>query len=116
MARLIDAEAVLEEIRDYIDEYSLLDENGYHNGKWCAMKEAEDMLENAPTVDAVPVVRCLDCVKWEEYDNTAGNGYCLNKRYMFRYGGIGGRGEMEFNPITEPEFSCADGKRKGGSE
>lgn len=73
-------------------------------------------IENCPTVDAVPVVRCLECVMWEKYENTAGCGYCHNKRFMFRYGGAGGSNELAFKPITEPEFSCSYGKRKGGDE
>ena len=32
-------EYILERIREYIDEYSDTDVNGYHNSKWCAMKE-----------------------------------------------------------------------------
>ena len=38
--------------------------------------ESEDIwaVENAPTVDAVEVVRCRDCLYWEEYD---GEMFCL---------------------------------------
>lgn len=48
--RLIDADALMLEIKEYIEEYDELDENGYHNLKWCAMKEAEATIANAPTI------------------------------------------------------------------
>ena len=54
--RPIDADTVLAEIMDFIDEYSEVDESGLHNPKWCAMEEAKDVILNAPTMDAVPVV------------------------------------------------------------
>lgn len=100
MARLIDADALLEEIREYIDEYSLLDENGYHNGKWCAMKEAEDMLESAPTVDAVEVVRCRDCC-YKDKANVNNKGFLICPA-----------SGME---ITDDDY-CSYGKHKGGDE
>lgn len=28
---------------------------------------AKEIIRNAPTVDAVPVVRCRDCKNWEPY-------------------------------------------------
>lgn len=113
MARLIDAEAMLEEIRDYIDEYSLLDENGYHNGKWCAMKEAEDMLENAPTVDAVEVVRCKECKHRVVNEHYGEKGYIKVKAYCeLDTGDIFSLGRNAEND----NWFCADGKRKGGDE
>lgn len=48
--RLIDADALMLKILDYIDEYSDVDEKGWHNLKWCAMKETEMAINNAPTI------------------------------------------------------------------
>ena len=49
--RLIDADALMLHILDYIEEYDDdLSDNGYHNGKWCAMKEAEMTINDAPTI------------------------------------------------------------------
>ena len=48
--RLIDADALMLIIKDYIDEYSDVDTEGYHNLKWCAMKEVEMAIEDATTV------------------------------------------------------------------
>lgn len=47
---LIDRDALLEILKEYIDEYSDLDENGLHNLKWCAMMEAMDATKDAPTI------------------------------------------------------------------
>ena len=48
--RLIDADALMLKIKEYIDEYSDLDADGLHNFKWCAMKEAELAIVDAPTI------------------------------------------------------------------
>ena len=48
--RLIDADALLVKIREYIDEYSDVDADGLHCEKWCAMKEAELVIIEAQTV------------------------------------------------------------------
>ena len=71
MPRLIDADALLMD-----NSWAFYDENGNRN-------EACIAVENAPTVDAVEVVRCKDC---KYYDGgyrccatdiwTNPNGYC----------------------------------------
>ena len=49
--RLIDADALMLKIQDYIEEYGWeTDENGWHNEKWCAMKETEMAINDAPTI------------------------------------------------------------------
>lgn len=48
--RLIDADALMLAIQEYIDEYSEIDEQGLHNEKWCAMKEATMSIEDTPTI------------------------------------------------------------------
>lgn len=49
--RLIDADELMRRIQLYIDEYELyVDENGFHCEKWCAMKETEMAINDAPTV------------------------------------------------------------------
>lgn len=54
--RLIDADAL-------IDELGISDEDIIFEG----------MLEDAPTIDAVPVVRCKDCKCWTEWANGTGS-------------------------------------------
>lgn len=71
--RLIDADALID---DAFDKYCKDCEKrkGIKDGKWriiyevgeapcraCDVDDMIDELENAPTVDAVPVVRCKDC-------------------------------------------------------
>lgn len=49
--RLIDADALMLGIQEYIDEYGWdVDEHGFHSEKWCAMKETEMAINDAPTV------------------------------------------------------------------
>ena len=58
MARLIDADAII----DFIDMDSTQDPL-----ETCfSERDVVDMLESAPTVDAVPVVRCRDCKHWHK--------------------------------------------------
>ena len=47
VSRYIDADKVAEQLKEYIDEYSWVDENGLHGLKWCAMIEALDVVEEA---------------------------------------------------------------------
>ena len=49
MDDLISRSEALEAIREYIEEYSDLLPNGLHDPKWCAMKEAELVIENLPS-------------------------------------------------------------------
>lgn len=54
--RLIDADAL-------IDELGISDEDIIFEG----------MLVDAPTIDAVPVVRCKDCKWWSDWGNGTGS-------------------------------------------
>lgn len=98
--RLIDADPVLAEIMDFIDEYSEVDGSGLHNPKWCAMEEAKDVILNAPAMDAVPVVQCKDCENWSYQECVADNICWCNKLEKF----------------TWKNFFCADGERKSENE
>ena len=72
--RLIDADAL-------IKEACAEGAYGYVDAKQIA---------DAPTIDAVPVVRCKECI--HSYDDLCG--LCCTC-------------------VVQPEFYCADGKRKG---
>ena len=76
--RLIDAEAVYKilescEIRKATIGNPLTD---WEYGYTCGIERAESEIECAPTVDAVPVIRCKDC-KHYEYAQP-GMVYCPN--------------------------------------
>lgn len=63
--RLIDADAVYKilescEIRKATIGNPLTD---WEHGYTCGIERAESEIECAPTVDAVPVIRCKDCAK-----------------------------------------------------
>ena len=69
------------------------------------LAEACQAILDAPTIDAVPVVRCKDCAHWRKQDFQAGGpaghleygGLCVNARFA-RY---------------ESDF-CSYGERKDG--
>lgn len=106
--RLIDADALLE-------NYNLKDATKYgnrdaeqqaHSYSTIMMYEVADMIEEAPTIDAVPVVRCKDCRYWGigisvETDKVK---CCEYARYM-----VGENGYCVYG-----DDSIAD-MRKGGS-
>ena len=77
--RLIDADAL-------IDELGISDEDIIFEG----------MLVDAPTIDAVPVIRCKDCKCWTEWSN--GTGSCSR----FALDWIG----------TDADDFCSMGERK----
>lgn len=85
--RLIDANALIAEYdRVHIDE----------PGK------ARKLMEDAPTINAVKVIRCRDCKYFGVY-KYSGNMYCTNNNgYGF--------------PNQKPDDFCSRGERKDGDE
>ena len=66
--RLIDANALLRDNEKYFCEPCKEKGHDYH-GVACRACWVDDMriaIEDAPTVDAVEVVRCKDCKHWHE--------------------------------------------------
>lgn len=53
----------------------------------------DDVIDEQPTVDAVPMVRCKDCQYWER-DVIFQDGWCRGKRQ------------------GDPKWFCADGERR----
>ena len=84
--RLIDANALI----SYIDECSQESRFRVYYGY------AKSFIDDAPTVDAVPVVRCKDCKYMTQW---AYGGYCTV------WDGVNGMGDDGF---------CNYGERKGG--
>ena len=57
--RLIDANSILD---DFLKRYTERERDGKLVFAACEIKQDfADMISNAPTIDAVPVVRCKDC-------------------------------------------------------
>ena len=96
MARLIDADALLDE---FLKRYTERERSRNLVFAACEIKQDfADMISNATTVDAVPVVRCKDC-KW--LYSEMGNYCCRSHRGLVR--------------ICENSF-CSYGERKDGDE
>lgn len=66
MSRYIDADTLTETIRHFVDTMSVCTSTEYCIGLRFMKKQAIEAVESAPTVDAVPVVRCGRC---EYYSN-----------------------------------------------
>ena len=59
--RPIDADALKDHLED-LQSYTILgEEHPYYSGETNALSVAIQNIDNAPTIDAVPVVRCKDC-------------------------------------------------------
>lgn len=75
MSRLIDADKL--EKQEY-----------WGNERCFDYVDAED-IDNAPTVDAVPVVRCKDCKYYKESRVLAPNKFCFRLKHPTEPGKIG---------------------------
>lgn len=85
--RLIDANSIVAVAEHAYDQWNLAMAAAdskheinlvYKRQELC--KAVKAVAENAPTVDAVPVVRCENCRYWERWETIAGvsnKGYCL---------------------------------------
>ena len=90
MLRLIDADKLIVELyQDQPMDWTGSDAEVQEFIDWELFR---NMVINAPTVDAVPVVRCKDCI--HSYDDLCG--LCCTC----------------VDCVVQPEFYCADGKRK----
>ena len=69
MARLIDADALLDE---FLNRYTEREMEGNLVFAACEIKQDfADMISNVPTVDAVEVVRCKDCKHYKPQKKSA---------------------------------------------
>ena len=98
MARLIDADKRIEEIKkihcDGCDNY------GGVKCRACWVDDAMCLIDDATAVDAVEVVRCRDCAKHGLF--TCPICYIENKTLQF------------IN--LSPDFFCGEGERKDGEQ
>ena len=96
--RLIDADKLLEIYKKWIPQLLSEEDEGDRRGvETCIM-----VLEDMQTVDAVPVVRCKDCVNGTVFVNKQGAEYvdCVLDDYSVR----------------KPTDYCSYGKRKEGAD
>ena len=91
MGRLIDANALIDQIKNPYTEYPVMIK---------IRKAIEDMINEAPTIDAVPVVRCKDCrwwgTKWKMKAPLVEYGDCLHLK----------------DTSIKSDFFCAFGERR----
>lgn len=101
--RLIDADALKKAMYHEAFEKDS-DEQKWESGCWIRYEMFERNLKNAPTVDAVPVVRCKDCVYFEPENAEEGDSYgrCRNNYAPCQ------------NQQVEMMWFCADGEREEG--
>lgn len=97
--RLIDADALIGRFESLAND----DWNKETGTTWAnAFEESANMVDGAPTIDAVPVVRCRDCK--HRYDD----GYCEVWGDSFYYW-------EEFDEVPEDMF-CGYGERREDGE
>ena len=115
---MIDANAVVKAILEERDKiprtittapYELGTEKPFHAGDQMrgGIRKALRCIEQAPTVDAVPVVRCRECKYWKPSGSKAGNSFS-DMEYI---------GGCEFTKYCRRESDfCSYGKRKEGAD
>ena len=99
--RLGDLDRIAQDVRDNNIE-------NYYKQDWTS-SQIVTLLENAPTIDAVPVVRCRECKYWRRYTRQWENhcaGECERHRmeggtYENDFCSYGQRKEAE-NEVSEP--------------
>jgi hypothetical protein len=86
--RLIDADKAVEQINEWLDQTGAIPLNtSYHF-------ELLGCIEDCPTIDAVPVVRCRECKHYNTIGCSKGFGWCEN-----------------IDRGTSDNFYCANGKQ-----
>ena len=90
MGRLIDADAIVE----YVRKYSPISDGADLLETW---------LEDAPTVDAVPVVRCKDCIRFLTDDDVWGWCTVSGKMRCKDYCSYGVREDGDDEQTKKPE-------------
>ena len=98
--RLIDADWVLEHIKPY----ELSDEDWSATGG-TAIRLIRNAIDQAPTIDAVPVVRCRECKHLNVVNRKELYAHCPKTNTMF----------LPFELDTREHF-CSLGERKEGAE
>ena len=97
--RLIDADAF------EVLSWKATKKQDYDSGFADGVRFAVEKMDEAQTVDAVPVVRCKDCKYWVfiDKDNGIGYGECMNDCAVIRR-----------DAWPNEDYFCADGERKDG--
>ena len=109
MSRLIDADALLEQT-----QFRFLTNNPIAEIFADCVRIHRENIEEAPTIDAVPVVRCKDCKHWGEEEFAEG-GYRECNCQQKDYATTDPKNHAYFQLWLENDF-CSYGERKDGGE
>ena len=101
MARLIDADKIMDELRDYADRKCA---NGYMDTANGILSAVNYIRNNVTRVDAVEVVRCRDCKRCFKHTTKR------NRQKMW----ICMRNELDV--CVRPDDFCSYGERKEGAD
>ena len=96
MSRLIDADVAIENIEEWLDSVgtAMIGKGLSYTG------ELMCCIEDAPTVDAVPVVRCRECIAYTPVDDNTGKCVFLIGKHQY----------------VVPDGYCYLGERKEGAD
>jgi len=110
MSRPIDADVLIGRFESLAND----DWNKETGTTWAnAFEESANMVDDAPTVDAVPVVRCRDCKHWRRQTNYAGAqlsfGFCESDDM---WGSLYGETYEVSHIDTDDDFYCGYAERR----
>lgn len=108
MAECIEREATIKRIK----EVYCVGCNSYNGVRCraCGIGDAIDIIEDAPTVDAVIVTRCKDCKHFKNYGKTS----LLIDGKNIKAGWCHRRARYDEEYRMPPDGFCSYGERKGG--
>lgn len=66
-----------------------------YTGYALSADEVAMAVENAPTIDADPLVRCRDCIYYEPYEDGGSGGSCSNTAFWMPEDGYCSDGEWK---------------------
>lgn len=85
----------------------LIDADELLKGKEDHQMISTHLIWNAPTADAISVVRCKDCRWWDKSEDSP-FGYCM----AMKHGYMSANWEIGIYRKYKGDFYCADGERK----
>lgn len=110
MSECIEREATIKRIK----EVYCVGCNSYNGVRCraCGTGDAIDMIEDAPTVDAVVVTRCEDCKHFKNYGKTS----LLIDGKNIKAGWCHRRARYDEEYRMQPDGFCSYGERKDGGD
>lgn len=122
--RLIDADALYEKVAEWeaqalhMVEMTMHDEDNAEWKRWSTILTERSAFKfdvaDAPTIDAVPIVRCQECAHAPVVDGQCEDGFDI--KFPDEICPCQCTGDGWYNYIPDPNWFCADGKRKDGAD